>query len=142
MTFTVIFTVEGNPVAKGRPRFAKRGKFVQTYTPQKTKDYEDLVKESAAQAMGSNELLDTPLKVFIHIRMPIPKSASKKVRQDCLDQLVRPVKKPDWDNVAKAITDALNGIVYVDDCQIVDAHVTKRYSDVAGVDVIVMEELP
>lgn len=142
MTFTVIFTVEGNPVAKGRPRFAKRGKFVQTYTPQKTKDYEDLVKESASQAMGSNELLDTPLKVFIHIRIPIPKSASKKVRQDCLDQLIRPTKKPDWDNVAKAITDACNGVIYVDDCQIVDAHVTKRYSDVAGVDVIVMEELP
>jgi len=142
MTFTVIFTVEGNPVAKGRPRFAKRGKFVQTYTPQKTKDYEDLVKESAAQAMGSNELLDTPLKVFIHIRIPIPKSASKKVRQDCLDQLIRPTKKPDWDNVAKAITDACNGVIYVDDCQIVDAHVTKRYSDLAGVDVIVMEELP
>lgn len=142
MTFTVIFTVEGNPVAKGRPRFAKRGKFVQTYTPKKTKDYEDLVKESASQAMGSNELLDTPIKVFIHIRMPIPKSVSKKMRQDCLDQLIRPTKKPDWDNVAKAITDACNGIVYVDDCQIVDAHVTKRYSDEAGVDVIVMEELP
>jgi Holliday junction resolvase RusA-like endonuclease len=142
MTFTVIFTVDGNPVAKGRPRFAKRGKFVQTYTPQKTKDYESLVMDSASEAMGASEPLETPVKIFIHIRMPIPASYSKRMRQDCLDQLIRPVKKPDWDNVAKAITDALNGIVYVDDCQIVDAHVTKRYSDVAGVDVIVMEELP
>jgi Holliday junction resolvase RusA-like endonuclease len=142
MTFAVTFTVDGNPVAKGRPRFAKRGKFVQTYTPQKTKDYEELVKESALRAMGSNELLETPIKVFIHIRMPIPTSFSKKKHQDCLDQLIRPTKKPDWDNIAKAVTDALNGIVYVDDCQIVDAHVTKRYSEYAGVDVIVMEELP
>jgi len=142
MTFAVTFTVDGNPVAKGRPRFAKRGKFVQTYTPQKTKDYESLVMDAASEAMGVSEPLDTPMKIFIHIRMPIPKSYSKKMHQDCLDQLIRPTKKPDWDNVAKAITDALNGIVYVDDCQIVDAHVTKRYSDWAGVDVIVMEELP
>lgn len=142
MTFAVTFTVDGNPVAKGRPRFAKRGKFVQTYTPQKTKDYESLVMDAASTAMGVTEPLTTPIKVFIHIRMPVPKSASKKMRQDCLDGLLRPTKKPDWDNIAKAITDACNGIVYVDDCQIVDAHVTKRYSDCAGVDVIVMEELP
>jgi Holliday junction resolvase RusA-like endonuclease len=142
MTFVVTFMVDGNPVAKGRPRFAKRGKFVQTYTPQKTKDYESLVMDAASAAMGVTEPLTTPVKILIYIRMPIPASYSKKKHQDCLDQLIRPTKKPDWDNVAKAITDALNGIVYVDDCQIVEAHVTKRYSDVVGVSVTVLEELP
>jgi Holliday junction resolvase RusA-like endonuclease len=142
MTFAVTFMVDGTPVAKGRPRFAKRGKFVQTYTPQKTKDYESLVMDAASAAMGVTEPLTTPIKVFIHIRMPIPASFSKKMRQDCIEQRIRPTKKPDWDNIAKAITDACNGIVYVDDCQIVDAHVTKKYSEWAGVDVIVMEELP
>ena len=51
-----------------------------------------------------------------------------------------PVKKPDWDNVAKAITDSLNGIVYVDDAQIVSVYVSKRYSAEAGVGVTIREE--
>lgn len=141
MTFVISFTVEGTPVPKGRPRFAKRGKFVQTYTPQKTKDYEQLVRDAGALAMGSTPPLDTPIKVFIHIRIPIPKSFSKKMHRDCLDQLIRPTKRPDFDNVAKAITDACNGVIYIDDCQIVDAHITKRYSEFSGVDVIIMESL-
>lgn len=135
------FTVEGAPVPKGRPRFSKRGKFVQTYTPQKTKDYEDVVRSAAQEAMGSSDPLQTALKVYLYIRLPVPASYSKKLTQECLDGIEKPKKKPDWDNVAKAVTDAMNGIVYVDDCQIVDAHVRKRYSDTAGVDVMVMEAL-
>ena len=65
MTFAVTFTVDGNPVAKGRPRFAKRGKFVQTYTPQKTKDYESLVMDAASNAMGSSEPLETPVAIYL-----------------------------------------------------------------------------
>lgn len=135
------FTVDGVPVPKGRPRFSKRGKFVQTYTPQKTKDYEGVVRSAAQEAMGSSDPLQTALKVYLYIRLPVPASYSKKLTQACLDGTEKPKKKPDWDNVAKAVTDAMNGIVYVDDCQIVDAHVRKRYSDTAGVDVMVMEAL-
>lgn len=141
MTFAVTFTVDGTPVAKGRPRFAKRGKFVQTYTPQKTKDYESLVMDAASEAMGSSEPLETPVAIYLYIHMPIPASYSKKRRQDCLSGIEKPIKKPDWDNIAKAVTDALNGIVYVDDCQIVTAHVKKAYSDTARVEVLIQEEI-
>jgi Holliday junction resolvase RusA-like endonuclease len=141
MTFAVTFTVDGSPVAKGRPRFAKRGKFVQTYTPQKTKDYEALVMDAASDAMGSSEPLETPVAFYLYIHMPIPKSYSKRLRQDCLDGIEKPIKKPDWDNIAKAVTDALNGIVYVDDCQIVTAHVKKAYSDTPRIEVLIQEEI-
>jgi hypothetical protein len=54
MTFMTMFTVYGEPVGKGRPRFAKRGNFVSTYTPQKTKTYEDEIRMMARAAMGSS----------------------------------------------------------------------------------------
>ena len=60
MTFMTMFMVYGEPVGKGRPRFAKRGNFVSTYTPQKTKTYEDEIRMMASAAMGSSEPLDTP----------------------------------------------------------------------------------
>lgn len=142
MTLIVRFTVNGNPVGKGRPRFVRRGNFVQTYTPQKTKSYEDSVRESARQAMGSSDPLETPISIYLYIRLPIPASYSKKRTRDCIEGAERPTKKPDWDNIAKAVTDALNGICYVDDCQIVDAHVRKVYSVEPGVDVMLKEELP
>jgi Holliday junction resolvase RusA-like endonuclease len=69
----------------------------------------------------------------------VPKSYSKKRTEACLSGLERPTKKPDWDNVAKSICDAMNGIVYQDDTQIVDAYVTKVYSANSGVDVGVKE---
>lgn len=141
MTLTIQFHVPGNPVAKGRPRFARRGNFVSTYTPAKTKDYEAKVRGLAMEAMQGRSPLDTPIVAVIKILMPVPASYSKARRQACLDTREMPTKKPDWDNVAKAITDSLNGIVYVDDCQIVSVYITKRYSSEAGVDVTIREEI-
>ena len=141
MTFMVTYMVEGNPVGKGRPRFAKRGKFVSTYTPTKTRDYESIIKDAAKQAMGSSEAVETPVTVAIYITVPIPSSYSKKRTEACLSGSERPTKKPDADNVFKSISDGMNGIVYKDDCQIVGINVKKVYSSVAGVDVMVREEL-
>jgi len=138
MTFIVTFEVDGVH-GKGRPRFAKRGKFVQTYTDAKTKSYETLIAYAAKKAMGGSEPLKTPVSLFCYIRLPIPKSYSKSRLAACLNGLERPLKKPDWDNVAKSVADAMNGIVYVDDCQVVDAHVTKVYAADAGVSVLVKE---
>lgn len=133
------FQVEGDPKGKGRPRFTQAGKFTRVYTDKQTLDYESLIKSFAMEAMGSTDPLETPVSVFLYIRHPIPKSYSKKRTEACLSGLERPTKKPDWDNVSKTICDAMNGIVYVDDAQVVDAHVTKVYASKAGVDVMVME---
>jgi Holliday junction resolvase RusA-like endonuclease len=142
MTYMMHFTIEGTPVPKGRPKFSKVGGFVRTYTPKKTSDYETIVQETAKQAMGPTEVLETPLAVYLYFRLPIPKSYPKKRLEACLRGLERPTKKPDIDNLAKSVLDGLNGIVYLDDGQIVSLHVTKVYSSAPGVDVLVKEELP
>ncbi len=135
----IVFTVPGPPRGKGRPKFARRGNFVQTYTDAKTASYEDQIKFYALQAMGSSEPFKTPLQAFLYIRLPTPQSYSKKRTKDCLEGLERPSKKPDIDNVAKSYLDAMNGVVYVDDTQVVELHIKKLYSSVAGVDVAVSE---
>ena len=135
----VNFTVPGSPRGKGRPRFARRGNFVKTYTDAKTASYEDQIRFYALQAMGSSEPLETAVSVFIYIRCPIPASYSNKRKLACIEQEERPTKKPDIDNCAKSIFDGMNGIIFKDDAQIVDAHVTKVYADDAGVDVLVKE---
>ena len=137
MTFQLIFSVEGDPVGKQRPRFTKTGR---TYTPKKTSEYEATIKTQALSAMGPAEPLETPVAVYIYINHAIPASYSKKRKEACLNRSERP-KKPDLDNVAKAYLDAMNGIVYKDDVQVVSLHVTKRYDTIASVHVCVKEEL-
>jgi len=141
MTFMVTFMVEGTPVPKGRPRFARRGKFVSTYSPKTTVDYESKVSESAKLAMGASEPLDTPLAAYIYITLPVPASYSKKRTQACLSGQERPTKKSDIDNYCKAIFDGMNGIVFVDDSLIVSLHATKVYGTIGMVEVMIKEEL-
>ena len=142
MTFMVTFKLDADPVGKQRARYARRGNFVQTYTPDKTRNYEALLKEAAIEAMGSSEPLETPVSLYLYIRVPIPKSFSKKKVQDCLNGLEQPMKKPDSSNVLKSVEDAMNGVVYKDDCQIINHHMTRVYSTLAGVDICVKEYLP
>lgn len=115
------FTIPGTPVAKGRPRTGRYG----TYTPQKTVEYENLVKIAAPQG----EPLQGALRARIELYFPIPKSKPKKQREAMQAGEIRPTKKPDCDNCIKSITDALNGIAYTDDSQIVSIECEKWYSD-------------
>jgi Holliday junction resolvase RusA-like endonuclease len=141
MTFLMTYMVEGNPIGKGRPKFARRGNFVSTYTPTKTRDYETVIKEAAQKAMGSNELLETPVTVAIYITVPVPQSYSKKRIEACLNGSEKPTKKPDIDNVAKCFLDAMNDVIYKDDTQVLTLHVTKVYGTVGMVEVMVAENL-
>ena len=141
MTFIVMYTVYGEPVGKGRPRFARRGNFVSTYSPQKTKTYEDEIRMMAKAAMGSSEPLETPVTVAIYIRVGIPTSFSKQKRKDALEGILKPTKKPDADNILKCFLDAMNGIVYLDDKQVVNIHLTKLYAEIPAVEVMVKEDL-
>ena len=137
MTFELIYSVEGDPVGKQRPRFS-RGR---TYTPKKTADYESLIASKALSAMCPALPLETPIAIFIWINHAIPASYSKKRKEACLNGLEHP-KKPDLDNVAKVYLDAMNGIVYKDDVQVVKLRVSKRYDTESSVHVLVREELP
>lgn len=120
----VKFTVEGRPVGKARPRVTRNG----TYTPVKTKNYEQLVQWSYKNKY-KNKPLEGPLRVDIIFYMYIPKNTSKVRRKKKIAGEILPTKKPDWDNMAKSITDALNGLAYKDDNQIVETHIYKYFSD-------------
>lgn len=141
MSLVLVYSVYGEPVGKGRPRFARRGNFVSTYSPQKTKTYEDEIRMMAKAAMGASDPLETPVTVAIYIRVGIPKSFSKQKHKDALANIERPTKKPDIDNIAKCFLDAMNGIVYLDDKQVVSLHITKEYAETPAVDVMVKEDL-
>jgi Holliday junction resolvase RusA-like endonuclease len=133
------FQVEGDPKGKGRPRFSRVGSFTKVYTDKQTLTYEAMIATFAKQAMGGTEPLKTPVSVFLYVRLPIPQSYPKKRREACLSGSEMPCKKPDIDNIAKTYLDAMNGLIFVDDTQVIDLHVKKLYAEKAGVDVMVME---
>lgn len=139
MNMPVSFVIPGVPVGKGRPKFARRGKFVATYTPEKTASYENLVKLAAAQAMRGRTPIDGPVAVSIGLFVAPPSSWSKKKQQSALDGALFPTTKPDIDNCIKGIFDAINEIVWRDDKQAVELSVRKRYSSEARAVVEVTE---
>lgn len=138
MSQAITFTVPGSPVGKGRPKVSTRGgKFARMYTPEKTASYEGLVAMAARQAMAGHALLDGPLIVELDIVLPIPCSWSKRKQVAALAGQVYPTKKPDIDNVEKAIFDGLNNVIWRDDVQVCDVSKRKRYGPVPGVRVTV-----
>ena len=127
----IAFVIPGVPVGKGRPKFARRGNFVTTYTPEKTASYENLVKVKAEEAMKGRPAIDGAVAVTIWLWVTPPASWSQKKQREALDGRIFPTSKPDIDNVLKGIMDACNEIVFKDDKQAVDVRVVKRYGQVA-----------
>ena len=128
---TIAFVIPGTPVGKGRPKFARRGNFVTTYTPEKTASYENLVKVKAEEAMSGRPVIDGAVEVSIRLIVTPPASWSQKKQREALEGRIFPTTKPDIDNVVKGIFDACNEIVWKDDKQAVDVRVVKRYGQVA-----------
>jgi len=124
----ISFTIPGKPVAQGRPRAARRGNRIMMYDPKPSKDYKEYVAKIAKE-YAPEEPTEAALGVQMKIYREIPKSTTKKDRKLINEGLKRPVVRPDTDNYTKAILDALNGIIYKDDSQIVDLKASKYYSD-------------
>ncbi len=123
MSKYIRIVVPGQPVSKLRQRVTKSG---HAYTPEKTVKYENLVKDMW-RVYGSETLGTKPVEMRIDLRMKIPESESKKRKELMLSGGICHVKKPDADNCAKSIMDALNGLAYKDDSQIIKLTVEKRY---------------
>lgn len=121
------FTIYGKVHGKGRPRFARRGNYFTTYTDDDTINYEQLVKFSYLEKNTEKYLAREPLEMEITIFQEIPKSFSKKKQIRALNKELRPVKKPDIDNVVKSIMDGLNKVAYADDTQIISLKCAKFY---------------
>lgn len=123
-------TIPGEPCAKGRPRLGKWG----TYTPEKTVNYENLVKQIYISEHAGKKLKGA-LHMTIKAYFKIPKSTPKKNISDMIGGKIVPTKKPDIDNIIKIIGDALNGLTYDDDSQIVGVVAEKFYSDKPRVEI-------
>ena len=133
MTYEI--TIPGTPVAKGRPRVGRYG----TYTPKKTATYESYVQYCWAAEYGAQPPSERPLEVSVIFYMPIPKSATKRIRAEITQGIVKHTKKPDLDNMAKAVLDALNGLAYKDDSQIYSLTLYKTYDDTPCTTVTIKE---
>lgn len=123
------FVIPGEPVGQGRPRFSAANGKVRTFDPDKSRNYKACVSMLAAEAVEKQgwEYTEEPVFVNIIAYMPVAKSLSKKAKADCYSWKNHPCKKPDVDNIVKGICDAMNGIVYKDDCQVCSLWVYKRF---------------
>jgi Holliday junction resolvase RusA-like endonuclease len=130
------FSLDGAPMGKERVRFVKATG--RTFTPERTVNYESRLALAAQQAMAGRPLLEGPLGLQLTAKMPIPASKPKRFQEAARRGAERPVKKPDWDNFGK-ILDALNLVVWHDDAQVVEGHVSKVYSDRPSLEVRVWQ---
>ena len=131
---SLTITLAGPPRGKGRPRFSRNTGFA--YTPEGTRSYEGALRHEAAHVMAGRRPTDGPLAVSIVAIFAIPKSWSRKMRAAALAGDVWPTKTPDVDNLMKTI-DAMNGIVWRDDKQVVDARVMKVYGDRPRLEIVI-----
>lgn len=111
----VRFEVEGKVLGKPRPRVNRNGR---VWTPKKFKDYEDAISRAYREAGGS--LQEGTVKVEIETFRELPKSRPKRVSSE------EDIFKPDVDNVAKIVLDALNGTAYEDDSKVTELRVKKN----------------
>lgn len=126
----------GPPKGKARARTVRTGGGQTfSYTPEGTVLYENLVKISFSETGEKPFDADQSLHVSMTAYYPIPKSASRKKKEEMSAGRIRPAKKPDIDNIIKSVLDALNGVAYHDDTQVVAVFAEKYYSDTPRVEV-------
>lgn len=137
-TYTAV--VLGDPVAQGRPRFSRQGGFVKAYDPAKSRDYKSYVRLIAAQNAPDSPV-EGAIEFSLRIYRAIPKGMPKYKREAAKEGRLRPVTKPDVSNVLKGVEDALKGVWYKDDSQIVGFGVLGKWYDERPRIEIMMREL-
>lgn len=118
------FTVEGQPVPQPRARISTRGGFARGYVPAKHPIHAYRQAVAAAARIACPHPTDDPVEITFWFTIARPKSHLNK---SGIKKNAPLFPKGDWDNLAKGVQDAMNGIVWYDDSQVVDAHVYKRY---------------
>lgn len=121
------FEVIGDIVGKQRPRVNMYTGSV--YTPNKTKDYEDYIKQSFFIKYPKYEMITNRVIVKIIAYLKIPKNTGKSKIEKMINGESSPMKKPDIDNIAKIVLDAINDYVIKDDIQVSKIFVEKKYGE-------------
>lgn len=130
----VSFTVYGEPVAQGRPKFTTVSGHAKAYDPEKSANYKSHVRYEALK-VRPDKPLEGALSLTVTAYRSIPKAFSNKKRNLAMIGEIRPTTKPDLDNVIKGIKDALKGVIWNDDSQVVELSGAKNYSDVPRVEI-------
>ena len=121
------FEVPGKVKGKGRPRVNTTTAIA--YTPTKTKEYEELIKQYFILKYRKINPLEKRIKVTIQAYFSIPQNTNKTQKEEMLKGNISPTKKPDIDNIAKIVLDALNKLAFKDDNQITKLNLEKIYSE-------------
>lgn len=129
--------IPGKPVAKKRPRFARRGKFVTTYSDQETEEGKVLWE---IRQQRPERLITGGLSVSLWFGMPIPKSTSKKRFQLMVNGNINHTIKPDLDNLVKFYLDVMNEEIYIDDKQIFSIIAIKQYAEKPRTEIFIYEK--
>lgn len=129
MIESLFICIPGPPFGKQSVRAGLRGKHVVTYMPKETTEYEGKCSLEARLSMGGRDLMTGPIELKLQLFFAIPESWSKKKKEQARLGLIVPTKKPDSSNCLKAVEDGFTGVVWRDDCQVVDHHITKRFSE-------------
>lgn len=129
---SIVIVIAGAPIAKGRPKHriihGKDGNaFTSTYTPSKTRKYEDEVKAAARAVMAGRPPLECAVNIILHVYREMPKK-SKRITELMLSGAIRPTTKPDLDNYTKSALDGIDKIVVADDSQVVGINSRKYYA--------------
>ena len=124
--FVAGFVLLRDPIGKGRPRMTKAG---HAFTPSPTRAYEHAVKVEAKIAMSYRDPWQVPVAVRIEVWMPIPASWSKVKKEKAEAGYIRPTSpRNDLDNVVKAVLDACNDVLWLDDGQVCELTASRRYA--------------
>ena len=133
----ISFVVPGEPRGKGRPRFTKTG---HPYTDSETRAYENKIIAYYRKAAGAARFpQDAFVAVYVVAYIPMPKSATKANRAAMEAKQILPSRKPDIDNIAKAVLDALNGVAYHDDARVQKICCEKYYSEIPRLEILLKE---
>ena len=127
-TDQLFFTFDIEPTPQLRPRVSSRGGYVRVYDPPKVKNFKRILRSLAANQYARPPLIGA-LSVSLTFYRPVQKSISQSEIERRLSNRSKPVVKPDTDNYIKSTLDALNGVLWHDDSQIVKITAEKRYSD-------------
>ena len=117
----------GEIIGKQRPRVNMYTGNV--YTPNKTKDYEEWIKQNFFIKYPNLKMLEGRVSIEIIAYLKIPKSTSKITQEKMKNNEISPQKKPDIDNIAKIVLDSLNNYIIKDDTQVSKISVEKMYSE-------------
>ena len=126
---TLTFKIPITAVPKSRPRTFTTSKGIsRTYTPLKTKNFEDFVR-TWLQVKYKGKPIEGPINLEVKFSLPIPKSYTKKKKSECLSDGSNHFIKPDLDNLEKSVMDAAEGVLYRNDSQICSKISSKRWAE-------------